>query len=228
MQKKAIVVHSGGMDSSLCLALAIKEFGVANVLSVSFRYQQRHSIELVRAQLICETWGVDHIVLELNCLMQITSNALLNHNEQITHIKGEAPNTLVTGRNGLMARIAAIHAQSLAAHVIYMGVIEVESANSGYRDCSRDYMDLMQQILRVDLADPDFEIRTPLVKMTKLQTMELGQELGVLDFLLTQTVTCYEGLPEIGCKTCPACELRNEGIAQFAQKYPNVELPYSV
>lgn len=226
MRKKALVIHSGGMDSSLCLALAINEFSAEHVLSVSFCYQQRHSLELQKAQFICNVWGIDHIVLNLDCLMQITSNALLDHALPIVHHEGEAPNTLVMGRNGLMARIAAIHAQSLGAHIIYMGVIEVESANSGYRDCSRKYMDLMQQILQIDLADPEFEIRTPLVKMTKLQTMELGYKLGVLDFLLTHTVTCYEGLAQVGCKRCPACQLRNEGLEQFRLKYPNIALPY--
>lgn len=228
MHKQAVVVHSGGMDSSLCLALAVQEYGAEQVLSVSFRYQQRHSLELERARMICDAWGVDHIELELNCLAQITDNALLNKQQTITHQQGEAPNTLVVGRNGLMARIAAIHAQSLAAHVIYMGVIEVESANSGYRDCSREYMDLMQQILRIDLDDATFEIRTPLVYMTKLQTMELAYELGVLQFLLEQTVTCYEGVPLLGCQHCPACLLRNEGIKQFSVRYPDAFLPYTV
>lgn len=215
MHKKAVVVHSGGMDSSICLALAIQDFGADNVLSLSFRYGQRHSNELQQAAKICRDWGVDHYVLQLDCMQEITENALMNADIPIEHHEGKAPNTLVVGRNGLMARLAAIHAHHLGAGCIYMGVIEVEEANSGYRDCSRHYMDLMQEILRLDLDDEHFEIRTPVVKMTKCQTMELADRLGVLDYLLKETITCYEGIGGKGCEQCPACKLRNEGIRQF-------------
>jgi 7-cyano-7-deazaguanine synthase len=227
-QKQAIVVHSGGMDSSLCLALAIKEFGADQVLAMSFRYGQRHSVELEQAAKICEHFAVDRVELEIGCLTQITTNALMNENAAITHTADAAPSTLVVGRNGLMARLAAIHADSLGAQYVYLGVIEVESANSGYRDCSRDYMDRLQDILRDDLNDSTFAIRTPVVKMTKAETMQLGHELGVLYYLLQATVTCYRGIPKQGCRTCPACELRNEGIVQFAQSNPHVSLPYAV
>lgn len=226
LTKKALVIHSGGMDSSLCLALAIKEFGAKEVLSVSYSYSQRHSNELVQAEKICKEWGVDHVVLTIDCLQEITSNALLNHKLAIQHHAGELPNTLVVGRNGLMARIGAIHANQLGAHCIYMGVMGLEGANSGYRDCSRHYMDLMQEILRIDLDDPSFEIRTPLVHMNKKETMELAERLGILFFLLEETITCYQGISKSGCCTCPACILRNEGIREFAAANPNFKLPY--
>ncbi len=226
LKKKAIVVHSGGMDSSLCLASAINEFGRDNVLSLSFHYAQRHSLELECAEKICQAWQVDHRVLTIDCLSQITHNALTDPDRAITQCSGQAPNTLVVGRNGLMARIAAIHAESLGAHCIYMGVLELESANSGYRDCTRDYMDLMQHILRIDLAHPNFEIRTPLVHMTKKQTLELGKQLGVLAYLLEHTVTCYEGIPQKGCQKCPACLLRHDGIVEFLKAHPDFKMPY--
>ena len=228
MQKKAVVVHSGGMDSSLCLAQAIEEFGRENVLSMSFRYGQRHSVELDRATEICNHFEVDHITIPIDCLAGITQNALTDHNLAIEHEEGQSPNTLVMGRNGLMARLAAIHANNLGATYIYMGVIEVESANSGYRDCSRDYMGLMQKILRIDRDDNNFEIRTPVVQMTKKETMELGHRLGVLEYLLDKTVTCYEGVPHQGCTTCPACKLRNEGIREFAAEHPDFKVPFEV
>lgn len=226
IKKKAAVIHSGGMDSSLCLALACKEHGNENVLSLSFSYSQRHSIELEKAAKICSEWNVDHIVLNIECLNQITENALTRSSIKIQHNENAPPNTLVLGRNGLMARLGAIHAHSLGAPCIYMGVIEVEAANSGYRDCSRKYMDLMQKILQIDLDNPDFRIVTPIVKMTKKETMELAFELGILEYLLIETITCYEGIPKMGCRICPACKLRNEGIAQFKAQYPKVMLPY--
>ena len=226
VSKASIVVHSGGMDSSLCLALAVKEYGADNVLSVSFDYHQRHSNEIERAQKIATHFKVDHTVLDLNCLSQITENALTNRHIPIAHAKDQAPTTLVVGRNGLMARLAGIHAQSLGAKSIYMGVMELEGANSGYRDCSRAYMDLIQSALRLDFADESFEIRTPLVRMSKAQTMELGLDLGVLPYLLEETVTCYNGIPKIGCQSCPACLLRNNGLREFLKSNPKVEFSW--
>ncbi|ADI38680.1 7-cyano-7-deazaguanine synthase QueC [Waddlia chondrophila] len=220
--KQALVVHSGGMDSSLCLKLAIDRHGADQVLSISFRYGQRHSNELVQAAKICRDWGVDHCVIQLDCLQEITDNALMNTEIAIEHSQGRPPNTLVLGRNGLMARLAAIHANHLGAEKIYMGVIEVEGANSGYRDCSRDYMDLMEKILRIDLDNPRFEIVTPIVQMTKCQTMALADQLGVLDYLLKETITCYEGIGGRGCQHCPACKLRNEG----ADRYKRLSIGY--
>lgn len=215
MRKKAIVVHSGGMDSSLCLALALREYSANNILSLSFSYGQRHQNELIQAAKICREWGVDHTIVPIDCLQTITENALTNTEIPIEHPEGEPPNTLVVGRNGLMARLAAIHADSLGADLIYMGVIEVEASNSGYRDCSRSYMDKMEEILRIDLGNEDFEIRTPLVKMTKFETMQLGAELGVLEYLWEETISCYEGIRREGCGVCPACLLRNDGYAAY-------------
>jgi 7-cyano-7-deazaguanine synthase len=226
MKKKSVVVHSGGMDSSLCLALAVKEFGAENVLSLSFTYNQRHSVELEKAAQISQHFKVDHVELDLSCLSKITDSALIGNKEKIEHKSGKAPNTLVIGRNGLMARLAAIHAHSLGANNIYMGVMELEEANSGYRDCSRIYMDLIEKALRLDFADSKFEIRTPLVKLNKKESMELGQKLGVLEYLLENTITCYEGIEKEGCLKCPACKLRNSGLKIFSLEHPEVKYSY--
>jgi 7-cyano-7-deazaguanine synthase len=226
MKKKALVVHSGGMDSSLCLALAIKEFGADEVLSVSFSYNQRHSIELERAKEICSHFKVDHTEINLSCLSEITESALIGKKQKIEHKNGSAPNTLVVGRNGLMARVAGIHAHSLGANCIYLGVLELESANSGYRDCSRTYMDLVQSALRIDFNNPYFEIKTPLIHMTKRETMNFGLSLGVLNYLVETTISCYEGIEKEGCLKCPACKLRNEGLKIFSLEHPEFNYSY--
>jgi len=226
MKKKAIVVFSGGMDSSLCLALAKEQFGAQNVLAMSFTYGQRHLVELDCAKKICLEWEIDHIVINLNCLNEITENALTNNQIDIEHRKGKSPNTLVVGRNGLMARIAGIHAEHIGAKCIFMGIIEVEEANSGYRDCSRKYMDIIQAALRLDLNNQEFEIKTPLVYMTKKQTMELGYEMGVLHYLVENTITCYEGIDKEGCQKCPSCKLRNEGLKLFSKDHPDFNFSF--
>lgn len=218
MKKEALVIHSGGMDSSICLALAIKEFGPQNVSSLTFNYKQRHSTELTQAAYICSCWNVDHEVGDLENLGLFTNNALTNRELQIARSNEGILNTLVVGRNGLMAHLGGIYADHIGANYMYMGVMGLESANSGYRDCSREYIDLQEKILRIDLANPHFEIRTPLVDLDKTQSLELADQLGILDFLLKETITCYEGLRGRGCQVCPACKLRNEGIDRFYSK----------
>ena len=121
---------------------------------------------------------------------------------------------MVVGRNGLFARLAAIYADHVSASSIYLGVLGLETQNSGYPDCSREYMDLKEKILQIDLLNPDFRIHTPLVHLTKVETMQLAEELGVLDYLLQETLTCYRGVPE-GCQECSACLLRAEGLRGY-------------
>jgi len=222
--KQVIVIHSGGMDSTLCLAEAKTLYGKENVLSLSFFYGQRHQVELVQAKKICLDWGIDHECVDVSFFKKMTSNALLDSKIQIEHVPGSEPNTLVVGRNGLMARLGAIRANALGASLVYLGVVEVDQ--SGYRDCSREYMDRMEEILRIDLKDPEFQIITPLVFMTKMETMERAKELGVLSYLLEETVSCYEGLMRQGCEKCPACRLKNAAIQQYKLTYPLASLPY--
>lgn len=121
-----------------------------------------------------------------------------------------------------MARVAGIVAYTRKAQEIFMGVMELEVANSGYRDCSRSYMDLIQEALRIDFANNEFNIVTPLVYMTKKESLELAYSLGVLNDLLQFTITCYEGLSGKGCGVCPACKLKNEGLKEFLEKHPEL------
>jgi len=228
MSKTAIVAHSGGMDSSICLALAIREHGAQNVLAFNVNYGQRHHQDTAQAAKICQHFGVDQFSVAIDFLSKITTNALMDKNIEICHEPGKSPNTLVLGRNGLIARLAAIFGDNYGARQLYMGVIEVESSNSGYRDCSRHYMDLTQELLRLDLDKPDFVIKTPVVFMTKAETMECALDLGILEYLLENTVTCYRGLPKQGCQTCPACQLRNAGIREFLHKNPMFIMPYDL
>lgn len=226
--KKAIVLHSGGMDSSLCLAVAIQAWGRQQVLSLSVRYEQRHNQELQQAARICQDWNVEHTEISLDFFQKITESALLNRNMpiKIKDSQGKTPaNTMVLGRNGIMAQIAGIYAQKLAACCLYMGVIEVEST-AGYRDCSRAYINLVQELLRLDLDNALFEIRTPLINMTKKETLELAYQLEILDYLLNETITCYNGLPYYGCRSCPACQLRNQGLEQFLAVHPEFKINY--
>ncbi|CDR33713.1 7-cyano-7-deazaguanine synthase [Criblamydia sequanensis CRIB-18] len=228
MKKKAVVIHSGGMDSSICLALAIEKHGRENVLSLSFFYNQRHTEEVNQAALISKDWKVDHIELPIDCLQEITESALIGKSQAIQHDKGKEANTLVVGRNGLMIRLASIHAHFLGAKEVYTGVIELDGKANGYRDCTREYVDLLEKILRMDFDDDSFEIKTPLVFLTKKETLEVAHQMGLLDYLLQNTITCYEGVKWAGCKKCPSCLLRNQGLKEFKKDHPEFQLPFSL
>lgn len=211
--KKAVVLHSGGMDSSICLALMIKEFGADAVLSLGFDYGQRHSQELAAAQRICAEWKVDRKVFNFAEIRLGFSNALVDASLPL-----QDTNTLVAGRNGLMAYVAALHAASIGAQRLVLGVIEVDAKVTGYRDCSRAYWDLHEKLLQWDLGDSDFVIATPLVAMSKRDTMAVADSLGVLPFLLQETVTCYDGQKAPGCMQCHACRLRAQGLAEYCNQ----------
>lgn len=204
---KAVVAHSGGMDSSICLKLAIDAWGADNVLSLGFHYGQRHSTEHTAAQKIATAWGVKREVIDIPVLAKAGGNALVD-----MEIAIDGVNTAVPGRNGLIAWHTALMAHGLGAHEIYLGIIAVETH---YRDCSREYIDKVEEILRWDLNDPHFHIRTPLVGMTKKETLALADTLQVLPFLLEETVTCYEGMKRRGCGKCPACLLRNQSLDDY-------------
>ncbi len=219
----AIVLHSGGMDSSLCLFMAAQEFGRDRVLSLGFRYHQRHEVELVAAQAIASHFGVHRVVIDMKPLPGWEGSSLLSHDLPIS--SGHCPNSFVVGRNGLLLMMTSPLASRVGVRTLVIGVMEREGAHSGYPDCSRAYIDSVQTVLRLDLRDPLFSIQTPLIAMSKAETMELAHSLGVLDYLLEHTVTCYNGISGAGCQKCPSCILRNQGIAEFYQNHP--EKPYS-
>jgi len=208
----AIVLHSGGMDSSICLALAKEQFGEKRVLSLGFNYSQRHSEELEAANKIADHFGVSRRVIDLPTLPGWEVSSLLDPS---ILIEGDFPNSFVLGRNGLFLMTAAPLVKVTQAKMLFIGVMELEGENSGYPDCSREYIDCVEKVMRCDLQDNTFSIQTPLVHMTKAETMELAKSLGVLDFLIETTITCYHGISHPGCQACPACILRNRGLEQY-------------
>ena len=226
--KHAVVVLSGGMDSAICLALAVKNFGAHNTSAITFDYGQRHFSEKTSAKFMAEHFNVDQVTIDLPFFSQLTNNALLNHDRSLVEHNNTSmlPNTLVVGRNGLFARLGAIYANTIQASHLFLGVLGLEAANSGYLDCSRKYFDLMEQILRIDLASENFWIHTPLVDMTKKQTLDLAAELGELKFILENSITCYEGIKEYGCGECAACILRNNGIKEYLVLNPLFQFSY--
>lgn len=208
--EKAIVVFSGGQDSTTCLFWALKEF--KEVEAVTFNYNQRHKLEIEVAQNIAKELGVKHTILDMSLLNQLAPNALTRDDIDITHEEGELPSTFVPGRNLVFLSFAAIMAKQIGARHIITGVCETDF--SGYPDCRDVFVKSLNVTLNLSM-DEQFVIHTPLMWLDKAQTWELADQLNALDFVRNKTLTCYNGVIADGCGTCPACILRKNGLNQY-------------
>ncbi|UKH20239.1 7-cyano-7-deazaguanine synthase QueC [Actinobacillus pleuropneumoniae] len=206
---KAVVIFSGGQDSTTCLFQAIQEFGVENVEVVTFQYGQRHAIELEKAAWIAKDLGVKQTLIDTSVIKAITSNAMMEERE--IKQEGNTPNTFVDGRNALFLLYTAIYAKGQGIRTIFTGVCETDF--SGYPDCRDMFVKSMNVTLNLAM-DYNFNIRTPLMYLTKKQTWALADKLGAFDYIRQHTHTCYLGV-EGGCHTCPSCVLREKGLNEY-------------
>ena len=211
MMDQALVVLSGGQDSTTCLYWAIKKFGIECVSSVTFDYGQRHRIELDCAQEIAAFAGVPNVVLPIDTFAALGGNALTDTSVDVeTQIDAETglPNTFVPGRNLIFLTFAAAFAYQRGIANLVTGVAQTDY--SGYPDCRAETMTALQSALRAGM-ESDIRIHTPLMQLSKQETVEPARELGALP-ALAMTHTCYNG-ERPPCGHCPACELRAKGFA---------------
>ena len=214
---KAVVVLSGGQDSATCLALAVRRHGAANVAAITFRYGQRHALEVKFARSLARRFGVAvHKVVSLGFYRHLTTNALMSKTAPIERRKGSScPTTVVEGRNAFFLLSAAVWAKELGATEIYTGVSEADY--SGYPDCREAFIRAQQRTLRLALEWP-VKIVTPFMHMSKADEWALADRLGIVEVIRRETLTCYNGIPGDGCGKCPACRLRNRGYAEFLKR----------
>ncbi|MEY3871245.1 MAG: 7-cyano-7-deazaguanine synthase QueC [Pseudomonadota bacterium] len=229
MHTTALVLFSGGQDSTTCLAQALARY--QRVETIAFDYRQRHSVELDARLVVLQQlreqfpeWagklGEDHL-LDLGVLGQVSETSLTRD----TAFKMESsglPNTFVPGRNLLFLTLAAALAYRRGLEVLVTGVCETDF--SGYPDCRDDTMKAMQLALSLGM-DKRFLIETPLMWIDKADTWRLADSLGgkkLVDLIVEHTHTCYLGDREhrhawgYGCGVCPACELRARGFSGFS------------
>lgn len=228
MHKSALVLFSGGQDSTTCLAHALSRY--ERVETVAFDYRQRHSVELdarlavlgaMREQF--PAWaaklGEDHL-LDLAVLGQVSETSL-TRDMAFKMEQGGLPNTFVPGRNLLFLTLAAALAYRRGLEVIVTGVCETDY--SGYPDCRDDTMKAMQLALSLGM-DRRLLIETPLMWIDKADTWALAEQLGgkaLVDLIVEHSHTCYLGDREHrhawgwGCGSCPACELRARGYERY-------------
>ncbi|NIK69748.1 MULTISPECIES: 7-cyano-7-deazaguanine synthase QueC [unclassified Paenibacillus] len=207
---KAVVVFSGGQDSTTCLFWALERF--EQVEAVTFNYGQRHALELECAAQIAEELGVKHHVLDMSLLNQLAPNALTRSDIEIEQQEGGLPSTFVDGRNLLFLSFAGVLAKQIGARAIVTGVCETDF--SGYPDCRDIFIKSLNVTLNLSMDYP-FVIETPLMWLDKAQTWELADQLGAFDYVRTKTLTCYNGVIADGCGECPACKLRSQGLNRY-------------
>jgi 7-cyano-7-deazaguanine synthase len=228
MMTKALVLFSGGQDSTTCLAWALARFD--HVETIGFDYGQRHRIELDQRSKICEKivglrpdWaarlGEDHLI-DLAVLGHISATAM-TRDVQIVMQENGLPNTFVPGRNLVFLTFAAAVAYRRGLTHIVGGMCETDF--SGYPDCRDATIKAMQTALNLGM-EKDFALQTPLMWLDKATTWALAEKLGgrpLLDLILEDTHTCYLGERGArhdwgyGCGMCPACELRAQGWTKY-------------
>jgi len=212
---KAVVVFSGGQDSTTCLFWAKKKFD--EVIAISFDYGQRHVKELECAKAITKKYGIEHHILDMSLLGQLAPNSLTRTDIEVDHDAPEegTPNTFVDGRNMIFLTFAAVFAKQREIHVLVTGVSQ--SDFSGYPDCRDVFIKSLNASLTLAM-DYEFEIMTPMMWIDKKETWEMADKLGVLDVIKNETLTCYNGMIGDGCGDCPACKLRKKGFDLYMKE----------
>jgi len=217
-KESALVLFSGGQDSTTCLFWALKHF--SSVRALCFTYGQRHSNEVEIAEGIAKKANIPFQVLDASIISHLSSNSLTDINVVMDKEKPEDdyPNTFVPGRNLLFLTFAAVIARTHGIRHIVTGVSEADY--SGYPDCRDTF--IMSANASINLAmDEHFQIHTPLMWRDKTAVWQLADELGVFDLIRNETLTCYNGIPADGCGECPSCKLRRQGLENYLQQRNN-------
>ena len=222
MSKKALVLSSGGIDSTTCLSIAVKELGAENVSTVSILYGQKHSKEIECAKQIAEHYGVEHNIINLantgimdksNCPLLAGSTEEIRHESYAEQIEKDGEGmvrTYVPFRNGLMLASVAALAMSLYPEDevdIYIGAHADDAAGRAYADCSEEFTDTIGKAISIGTYDK-VKLKAPLVNLNKAGVVKTGLELGTPYEL---TWSCYEGT-EKPCGECGTCIDRNNAF----------------
>lgn len=225
---KAIVLSSGGVDSTTCLAVAVDKYGADNVISLSVYYGQKHEKELRAARDVAEYYKVCHIELDLEPIFKDSDCSLLSHSEedipkesygkQLAKTKGKPVTTYVPFRNGLFLSVAASIAISNGCGEIYYGAHADDSAGSAYPDCSDEFTSAMREAIKTG-SGSGLTVVAPFVRCNKAEVIRKGLELGTPYEL---TWSCYEG-GEKPCGRCGTCIDRQKAFEANGVKDPAIQ-----
>lgn len=214
---KAMVLSSGGIDSTTCLGMAVEKYGKENVIALSISYGQKHDKEIKASNDVAEFYGVEHICLDLEKIFEYSDCSLLQHStqeipeeayaEQLKKTDGKPVSTYVPFRNGLFLSSAASLALSKGCSVIYYGAHADDAAGNAYPDCSSAFNKAISEAIWLGSGN-QLKVEAPFVEMTKAEVVKIGLDLKVPYEL---TWSCYEGKDK-PCMVCGTCLDRAEAF----------------
>lgn len=217
--KKAVILLSGGQDSTTCLYWALKNFD--EVFAIGFDYGQMHKQELEQARMIADKAGVSYVVKDVKNLL--AKSSLIEHSDhnKASYLDESLPASFTSGRNVLFLSIAGSYAAEIGANDVITGVCQTDY--SGYPDCRRTTIDAIQNVLSLGYGNGDYRIHTPLMYLTKAETWKLAKDLGILEVIVNETLTDYDGDMTQnewgkGNENNPASELRMKGYYEAKAK----------
>ncbi|QTO53379.1 7-cyano-7-deazaguanine synthase QueC [Duffyella gerundensis] len=212
--KRAMVVFSGGQDSTTCLIQALQQYD--EVHCVTFDYGQRHREEITVAQQLAKKLGARaHKVLDVNLLNELAISSLTRDNIPVPQWDPNAsglPSTFVPGRNILFLTLASVYAWQVEAEAVITGVCETDF--SGYPDCRDEFVKALNHAITLGMAR-DIRFETPLMWLNKAETWALADYWQQLPLIRNETLTCYNGIQGDGCGECAACHLRARGLQEY-------------
>ncbi|MDY3828788.1 MAG: 7-cyano-7-deazaguanine synthase QueC [Clostridium sp.] len=207
---KVLVLFSGGIDSTTCLALAINKYKKENVIALSISYGQKHTKEIEASNKIADYYGVEHLQMDLESIFKFSDCSLLTHSDkeiphesyekQLEKTDGRPVTTYVPFRNGLFLSVASSIALSKDCSEIYYGIHKDDAAGNAYPDCSDNFNKAMQDAIYIGSGN-NLKIKAPFVNKNKAEIIKTGLELNVPYEL---TWSCYEGSDK-PCGTCGTC-----------------------
>lgn len=215
--EKALVLFSGGIDSTTCLGMAVEQYGPENVVALSISYGQKHEKEIEASNKIAQYYKVEHIYLDLEKIFMYSNCSLLKHSdeeipeesyaEQLKKTKGQPVSTYVPFRNGLFLSSAASIAISKGCSVIYYGAHADDAAGNAYPDCSSAFNEAISRAIHLGSGN-QLRVEAPFVNMTKAEVVATGLKINVP---YQWTWSCYEGQDK-PCGVCGTCLDRKEAF----------------
>lgn len=225
---KAMVLFSGGVDSTTCLGIAVDKYGAENVVALSIAYGQKHTKEIECSQKIAQHYGVEHLYLDLGKIFQYSNCSLLSHSDQeiptesyakqIEKTDGAPVSTYVPFRNGLFLSSAASIALSKGCEVIYYGAHSDDAAGNAYPDCSDAFNKAINEAIYIGSGN-QLKVEAPFIGLTKAQVVKKGLELKVPYEL---TWSCYMG-EDKPCGVCGTCIDRAKAFEENGVADPAIE-----
>ncbi|MXP51361.1 7-cyano-7-deazaguanine synthase QueC [Pantoea sp. SoEX] len=212
--KRAVIVFSGGQDSTTCLIQALHKYD--EIHCITFNYQQRHREEInIASQLASELKVHTHKIIDISMLNELAISSLTRSNIPVTNHKyntDDLPNTFVPGRNILFLTLSSIYAYKIKAKIIISGICETDF--SGYPDCREEFIKSFNRSVNLGM-NSNIIFKTPLMKLTKAEIWALADYWDCFLLIKEKTLTCYNGIIGDGCGYCYSCYLRSKGLSTY-------------